>query len=210
MQVSTSIQLISDDESAQGFYLYLDRPVWFINHFQSIFDDHRALTKGVLFLYRADNNQKNHKVQGCIYVELTPKHRSYNEQIPIFGWLQADSEAIALELLKCVEEYAADRGFHTLRGPINTPALYGGWGAKYQGLDIPLSVDFSSNQKELSEWIDRAGFVVESEYVDVQSTSQYLVDNPTMDENIEKIQIPVKDVLNNPEIMHQLFTSGFG
>ena len=200
MQVSTSIQLVSANESAEGFYLYLDRPAWFINRFQSIFDDHRSSTGGVLFLYRSIN-----EVQGCIYVELTPKHRSYNEQIPIFGWLQADSESIALDLLAYAEEYVSEHGFHTLRGPINAPALYGGWGAKYQGLDVPLSVDFSSNQKGLSTWIDHAGFVIEAEYVDVQSTTEFHVACPVADGTIEKVQVPLKEVLNDPEIMGQLY-----
>jgi hypothetical protein len=194
--------MVLADETAQGFYLYLDRPTWFINHFQSIFDDHRALTGGVIFLYRSfeDNN-----VQGCIYVELAPKHRSYNEQVPIFGWLQADSEAIALELLAYAEEYVSENGFTELRGPINSPGIYGGWGARYAGPEIPLSVDFSANQKELKNWIEQAGFQPEAEYIDVQATTEYKVKCPVQNIAIEKIQWPLKDVLGNPEIMSQLY-----
>ncbi len=202
MQVSTSIQLISADETAQDFYLYLDRPTWFINHFQSIFNDHRTLTAGVIFLYRST---EENKVQGCIYVELTPKHRSYNKQVPIFGWFQADSEVIALELLAYAEEYVLENGYNILRGPINSPAIYGGWGARYEGPEIPLSVDLSTNQQELKTWLENAGFDAEAEYIDVQSTNAPVMHCPIPNDSIEKIQKPLEEILTDPEIMEQLY-----
>lgn len=205
MQVSTSIQLISANETAQGFYLYLDRPTWFINRFQSIFDDHRSLTDGVIFLYRSDTEKEFQQVQGCIYVELTPKHRSYNEQVPIFGWLQADSESIAIDLLAYAENYVADHGYQTLRGPINSPGIYGGWGARYAGPEIPLSVDFSTNHKDLKKWIEMAGFTAEAEYIDVQSTIPPITNCPVPNGSIEKIQKPLKEILGDREIMEQLY-----
>jgi hypothetical protein len=67
------IQKIAPTEKSDLFIQYLPKPTWFIQKFRLIFDQHRQLTRGVIFL--AVLNKTNSKsICGCIYVELKPQH----------------------------------------------------------------------------------------------------------------------------------------
>ncbi|WP_371806391.1 hypothetical protein [Candidatus Lokiarchaeum ossiferum] len=197
--VNRNFQTILAHESAQDFLAYLNRPNWFKAHFESIFNSHRQRTQGQIFLAR---EPATNAVIGSIYCELTPMHQSYGKQIPIFGWLQANSPEICAALLNIAKEWVADHGYHILRGPINVPSLYGGWGVRTKGFDRNSLVNSAENDRQLASWIARAGWEVETEYISVLATEWDPGDCPFP--HMELKTYPIPEILANPPLLEKL------
>ena len=168
------IKILSADHSSDEFIAYLPKPEWFKVALQPAFDDHRKKTKGEIYLVM----QGNQKVCGCVYLELTPVHRSYGKSVPVFGWLYAESEGIARLLLTTCEMKTRNSGGSQLRGPISSPKTFGGWGCLVPNTNEhpeiypnPRSVECADNSPEILDWIENAGFVCDAEYQNMYNTS---------------------------------------
>ncbi len=190
---------IAHSSSSDDFFKYLSRPMWFKKNFQPIFDVHRKRTQGILFLAK-DNFSK--RTVGCIYCELKPFHYTYGKQIPIFGWLQANSQVICSDLLEYASKYTFENGFQDLRGPINTPSLYGGWGARVVGFENESLVNSAENHPSLAQWIEEAGWSSEAEYLSVLATEWDPGTCPFP--NMELKRFPISDLLKNIPLLNQL------
>ena len=197
--LSYTIVPITASESSQAFIKYLHRPEWFKTHFAPIFDQHRARTQGTLFVAQ---NQITQQIQGCIYCELTPMHLSYGKQVPIFGWLQADSADICADLLTYAKKWVANQGYTTLRGPINVPSLYGGWGVRTAGFDNAPLVNSAENDPRLAKWIAAAGWEVETEYISVLATEWDPGDCPFPQMELKTFPIPT--ILQDTALLQKL------
>ncbi len=160
------IKIIHAHQSANSFFAYLPFPSWFMERFSLAFNEHRRKTEGVIFLsYSSEGN----RVVGSIYVEVTPTHRSYGKQIPIFGWLFADSADICHLLLQTAEEFVNASGGHSLRGPINEPHLFGGWGILHEASSkMPMMVDSMPFIPDIADWIQEAGYENDTTYVSLE------------------------------------------
>ncbi|MCK5345312.1 MAG: hypothetical protein KAR20_18005 [Candidatus Heimdallarchaeota archaeon] len=190
-KMQLKIRSIGVGEKIDQFYDFLDRPFWFKMYLKSYFETQRIKMHGVVFL--AVDAAKPSTIKGCIYCELEPDHLTYGKNVPIFGWVQVNSEETLKFLFTHVEKYVKDHGFNELRGPINPPKLFGGWGAMTKGFDQPLLVDSANNDPHLAEWIENAGYKIEAEYVSLQVDEPLNVANPFPEKNIELISIPISE-----------------
>ncbi|UYP48711.1 hypothetical protein NEF87_004996 [Candidatus Lokiarchaeum ossiferum] len=190
---------ISHSSPSNDFLKYLDRPSWFKENFQPIFDAHRQRTHGTLFLAK---NIKSNVILGCIYCELEPYHFSYGKKIPIFGWLQADTRDICADLLEHVSNFVSQMGFEKVRGPINTPSLYGGWGIRTIGFENEALVNSAENDPRLEKWIEEAGWISETEYVSVLATEWDPGECPYPNMELKRFSIP--NLLNDRALLNQL------
>ncbi len=193
-------ELIDYESDHTQFINYLNRPIWFKVKFNQIFDQHRKKNQGTILLVKKKDAVNS--VIGCVYYELNPHHLSYGKKVPIFGWLQADNEKICHILLKKLESIVKKRGYSTIRGPINLPSLYGGWGTKIWDKDKYPLINSSENSKKLSSWIKTTGFKLETEYISLKVTEW----DPGLCpfEGIEIITFPIFELLENKKILKQI------
>ncbi|QEE16346.1 hypothetical protein DSAG12_02176 [Promethearchaeum syntrophicum] len=182
------------------FYTYIPYPEWFKVQMKPIFEHHRKANEGFTFMM-VDPNHKNTSI-GSIYCELTPKHMSKGMQIPIFGWLHAESKEIAEQLLLHVENFVRDRGYHELRGPLNMPKMFG-WGAQADFYDCPMYWETPHNSPEIPKWIEECGYTPDTEYITLGLTNLLEVDNPYPELDI--ISYPIAELFANQELMAKLY-----
>ena len=199
VQINYQIISSSSQDSSLEFIQYLSRPLWFKRNFGPLFDLHRKKTKGKLFLAKDSESQDT---IGCVYCELKPFHNSYGKQIPIFGWLQADTEEICHALLSNIWEFVQDNNFDCLRGPINTPSIYGGWGVRTEGFSNKPLVNSATNSEKLANWISNAGWDMDTEYVSVCGTKWD--SSHCSFPNIELKSFPISELKHNTQLLTQL------
>jgi hypothetical protein len=197
LSFAPTIEKISSNQNLSRFFNYLNRPSWFKDKFIPEFDTHRKLTDGMIFLMLQEE-----KTIGCIYCELNPHHTSYGEKVPIFGWIQAESEQICHKLLETAIKYAKDNGFSKIRGPINPPKLFGGWGAMVEGYSNEMLVESAINQPELAGWIISAGFNFDTEYVAIKDT--HMLSKDFEFPGIELNSYPIKELMKDSELILKL------
>lgn len=199
-----SIITISAKESAEEFIQYLPYPLWFKNALKIPFDVHRKETNGEILL--ALNSKRT--IIGGIYLELNPKHRSYGKSVPVFGWIHADNEYISQILLSKCEEKGKDFGATSIRGPINSPKSFGGWGCLEKNSNfhpeiysVPALVECSEISSEVGKWIESAGYDCDAEYINLYNTN--LLDVPNFPD-VELSNPPISEILSNPTILQQI------
>ncbi|MHA1678174.1 MAG: hypothetical protein ACTSW3_05285, partial [Promethearchaeota archaeon] len=91
-------------------------------------------------------------------------HYSLGKCSPIFGWLQGDSLADIKILLNRVEVECRAEGKPFIRGPINPPDMFGGWGALIEGFELGYLVDTPMNEPRLGSMIEEAGYLPDADY----------------------------------------------
>ena len=190
-------------DNIDQFFEFINRPFWFKLYLKPYFETQRLKMHGTLF-FAKNSKDPDSPVVGCIYCELEPNHLTYGKNIPIFGWVQANSEEILQFLFKHVEKYVRDHGYDEIRGPINPPKLFGGWGVMTQGFDQPLLVDSAKNDPHLVEWIKNAGYTPETEYISLQGNETLDVPNPFPEKDIELISLPIDELEKKHTLTSQL------
>lgn len=197
---SLTLQLISAVQSAEPFYTYLNRPAWFKAHFRPVFDALRRETGGIIILARAGS-----QIVGHIYVDLTPKHRSFGQSVPIFGWLDGESPEIIAELLTTAESYVHEQGFATLRGPINVPKMFGGWGVLLHQFDTDPLIDTAWNRPELAAWLDQAGYQRAAVYCNKHAALPDSMRPVNKFPEIDFVSYPIPELVQeHPKILQQI------
>jgi len=191
MGLKIEIKKVGDDITP--FFEFIDRPFWFKLYLKPYFETQRVKMHGTLFFAKNSLDLAS-PIVGCVYCELEPNHLTYGRNVPIFGWAQANSEEIMQFLFTHLEKYVKDHGYDELRGPINPPKLFGGWGAMTEGFDQPLLVDSAKNDPHLATWIENAGYVKETEYVSLQVVEPLNVANPFPEKHIEFISLPIDEL----------------
>lgn len=199
---SVHIQIISALQPADAFYAYLKRPAWFKAKFQPVFDALRRETGGVIIIEKIED-----QVLGHIYVDCYPKHRSFGKQVPIFGWLDGDSAQIIVDLLRAAEMYTKLHGFGTLRGPINVPKMFGGWGVLVENYNWAPLIDSATNRPELAQWITQAEYQIADEYFNAHAALPDTMRPANKFPEIEFISYPIPELIQNQrDILEQVGT----
>jgi hypothetical protein len=196
MENPISLKEILPSESCRDFMTYYGIPAWMTPYFQPAFDHYRAKVSAKIYL--ALNSAA--AICGCIFYDPTPEHRSYGKQVPTFGWLKADSPAIAAQLLTHIERDAKEHGAAKLRGPINSPKSFGGWGAVLKDADHPL-FECAHGMPDQAKWLQTAGYTLDAEYINLYNTN--LLDVPAFP-NIELTSPPITEILGNPQLLQQI------
>jgi hypothetical protein len=168
---------------------------------------HKTLIFSIML---ACNSSNLEEIGGCIYVVPESTHLSFGKPIPIFGWLQTDNPETTAFLLKAAENIVKEQGHHALRGPINEPHLYGGWGAVIEkDPSFPVMVDAPQNPLELGPSIEASGYTISATYLGLDTktvhypsilfrNNQFRFISPTWDEFVvnpnllEKVKAHVK------------------
>jgi hypothetical protein len=122
-ETASAIEMLSTEEQTEDFLNLLAKPGWFMDHFRPMFTKWMQDHQGKFFIAKVEEQPV-----GSIYCELNPPHVSHGEKVPIFGWFIAENPDVAAKLLKEVEIYVIEHDYSILRGPINHPKLFGGWG----------------------------------------------------------------------------------
>jgi hypothetical protein len=187
---------IHPTEPSAEFIAYYGFPAWMIPHFQPVFDHAREKTYAKIYLAKNAANV----VCGCVVYDPTSEHRSYGHQVPTFGWLKADSPAIAHSLLATIEVDAKAHGNTKIRGPINTPKSFGGWGAILKDADKPL-FECAFGNPDQARWLQSAGYALDAEYINLFNTN--LLNVPEFP-NIELTSPPISEILGNPQLLQQI------
>ncbi len=187
------------NQSIAKFYDYIAYPDWFKQRMKPIFEQHRKENEGTVFIMV--DPSKNNKSIGSIYLELKPKHMSKGKQIPIFGWLNAESKEIAQKLLSHVEKFAKIKGYKEIRGPLNMPKMFG-WGAQVQYFDCPMYWETPHNKSEIPKWIESCGYKPDTEYITLELTELLEVENPYPE--LEIVSYPIEELFADKEMMGKL------
>jgi len=185
------------NNSIAQFYDYIAYPDWFKQRMIPIFEQHRKENNGFVFMMF----DKNCNIVGSIYSELKPKHISKGKQIPIFGWLNADSKEIAENLLNHVENFTRDHGYNEIRGPLNMPKMFG-WGAQFEYFDCPMFWETPHNRLEIPKWIEECGYKTDTEYITLELTHILEIRNPHPE--LEIVSYPVEKLFADKEMMGKL------
>lgn len=181
------------------FYDYIAYPDWFKLKMRPIFEKHRKENDG--FMFTMVDPSQNNKIIGSIYCELKPRHISKGKQIPIFGWLNADSKEIAQILLNHVENFVKEHGHKEIRGPLNMPKMFG-WGAQVEYFDCPMYWETPHNHPETPKWIEECGYTPDTEYITLGLTNLLEVENPYPE--LEIVSYPIEELFANSEMMGKL------
>ena len=198
---------INPFEKSDLFVQYLDRPLWFKENFQEAFDRHRKHTKGIILLAAASEDLKENQeiIHGCIYVESKSHHSSFGKKIPIFGWLQAKNVETCKFLLESAEELVQNQGYKGLRGPINEPHLYGGWGAAIKkSSTFPIMVNTPQNPIILNGWIESSGFERSTTYLGLDTKTVSYPPNTLNDNEFRFISPTFEELKSNPELQENI------
>ena len=149
------IKILKPEDNSDVFMRLLDKPSWFIDRFQKDFDDHRSKTKGEIILIN-DNNS----VLGGTYIEVNQDYTWKKLRLPTFGWFKTENNGASEELLKEIKRWASKKKFSWLRGPINVPKTFGGWGemVKSERFDPLINVPWAKD--------DSKGFLNQTDYVE--------------------------------------------
>lgn len=191
-----TIEMIQATESSDAFFDFLDRPAWFKANLQGPFDKNRKDTGGIIFLMKEEKS-----TVGCIYCEITSKSISYGKFVPIFGWIQAKSFEIFQNLMLCVEKYAKDHNCAVLRGPINPPKTFGGYGAQTQVFEASPLVGLAQNTPELANWLSRLGYAVDAEFVTLHITKPIHIE-PVPHIKLESPKLT--EIFQNPNLLKEV------
>ncbi|MHA1646308.1 MAG: hypothetical protein ACTSVL_01945, partial [Promethearchaeota archaeon] len=196
---SSEIMKITSDESSDEFFAFLDRPQWFKDAIRSEFDSHRRDVGGIIFL-----KSKNGKITGSIYLEMNPLHYSLGNITPIFGWLQGDTYEDVQILLRTIEILCRSEGKSYIRGPINPPDMFGGWGALIEGFELGYLVDTPMNEPRLGSMIEEAGYLPDADYniLKVKNLPRFAPAFKT--QNIELFTRPIKEILEDRSFLIEL------
>ena len=84
-------------------------------------------------------------------------NETHGENLAMFGFFEAEDAAAAAGLLQRCEEWAAGRGRHTLRGPIN-PSLNDHAGLLIEGFATDPMILMPHNPPEYAGFIEACGF----------------------------------------------------
>ncbi|MFX1572778.1 MAG: hypothetical protein ACFFB0_08515 [Promethearchaeota archaeon] len=137
---------------------------------------------------------------GIVLSDLSPEYKSYGRKCGTFGWLYVKNFDTCKHLLRNCELFIKEHKFRKMRGPFNYPKNKMGFGLQVEGFNEQLlyGVGFDDPFSELSTYLERLGYIPESEYtclrVDEESWKRgnYL-DNSlklccvTQDELLEKV-----------------------
>ena len=189
----------SKNQSITKFYDYIAYPDWFKLRMKPIFEKHRKENDGLVFMMVDPNH--NNKSLGSIYCELKPKHMSKGKQIPIFGWLNADTKEIAQILLTHVENFAKNNGHEEFRGPLNMPKMFG-WGAQVEYFNCPMFWETPHNRPEIPKWVEECGYKPDTEYITLELTHLLEVENPYPELDI--VSYSIEELFSNNEMMVKL------
>jgi len=188
--------MILPEESSDSFLAYLNRPDWFKAQLKGSFDKNRKESRGIIFLMKEENS-----TVGCIYCEIQTTHLTYGEHKPVFGWIQAESEIIFRELLHEVESYILKQGGKSLRGPINLPKTFGGYGVQTTNFDLPFLEGLASNEPQYFVWLQNAGYHVDAEYVTLHVTTPIIVSPPA---NIQLESPTLAEIFGNKTLLNEV------
>jgi GNAT superfamily N-acetyltransferase len=193
------IREILPHESSRDFISYYGFPEWMRLRFEAAFDAYRRKTGGLILLM--PNPGGSSPCCGCLVYERTPDHFSYGQRMPTFGWLKADSGDIAQKLLAYVAHKAIAEGFTSLRGPINSPKTFGGWGVPLVGDDLPPLIECAWNKLDQSAWLTAAGFTPDAEYINLYNT--HLLDVPAVPD-VELTSPPIDHILSDRNVLEAI------
>lgn len=113
---------------------------------------------------------KDSEVSGFIVCQNDPLYRSYSRKIGTFGWLHCHSFEICKELMRRCEHFLKGCRVRKLRGGVNLPKILGGIGFQFMGFDQQMlySVAFTDPHSRVLEYLERLGYITESEYTCVR------------------------------------------
>ncbi len=148
-----SIRTLSSDNSLKVFFDKLSLPRWFEDRFAPEFEKLFKLAGKCNKIFLATPSSEPNNILGCVYCNFNPHHRFRSSVVPIFGWMRAENEDIFHFLLNHVKRFAASRGFSKIRGPINPPKLFGGWGAIVEGTNFLPTLNTPPDDRKLSHFL---------------------------------------------------------
>jgi hypothetical protein len=187
---------VQGENQAQVILDGLNRPAWFKDKMKpllaKILEDHPAV------VFEALNSQR----VGTGVFWLDPPHYSHGKVVPTFGWVDAENKNAFRHVIGAIEVYAKANGVEKLRGPINLPNIFGGWGVLRNGFDRPLMVDSAWNRPELGSWYESMGYSRITDYISVEVTEPLYMDPPFP--NIRCESYPIADLLANAGLMGQI------
>jgi hypothetical protein len=198
------ISVVRPTDSASRFFHYLDFPIDLQKPFQLEFNEQRLRTEGIILIVLA-NKSSTIETKGCIYVEIYPDHLSSGQKIPIFGWFKADSSHISSLIFSAAEEYVSSQGQSQMRGPINVPSLFGGWGVCTHTRNLPFMIDSARNSSVLATWIKSAGYHLSTTYLALEMQNCANFTCPLQETDFEFVDPPVRDLLQNRSLMNHLY-----
>jgi GNAT superfamily N-acetyltransferase len=106
-----------------------------------------------LFLAVVDGN-----LEGRIAAIDDRNHQAtHHDNVAMFGFFEANSDAVARDLLKAAEQWALTRGRTALRGPLN-PSLNESAGLLVDGFDDAPMLLMPYNPPEYADYITGAGY----------------------------------------------------
>ncbi|HEV3140969.1 MAG TPA: hypothetical protein VGY57_10655 [Vicinamibacterales bacterium] len=84
-------------------------------------------------------------------------NETHRDNVAMFGFFEADDDAVARALTEAVEVWAARRGRAHVRGPLN-PSLNESAGLLIDGFDTPPMVMMPHNPPEYAAYLESAGY----------------------------------------------------
>lgn len=196
MASDIAISVAPRDEQTEVVLTGLQRPPWFKERMKPLLErmlhDHHAV------VFQAGPSEW----AGVGVLWLDPPHFSHGKTVPVFGWVDAGNKTVFRQILAAIETYAKAHGAEKLRGPINLPTIFGGWGVMRAGFDRPLLVDSAWNRPELSAWYENAGYVRVTDYVSVEVTLPLSLDPPFPQIRCESY--PICDLMADQTLMSQI------
>lgn len=173
------------------------RPAWFKEKLKPVLAKHLEEHEAQVF------TAKNGKgIEGTAVLWTEPPHFSHGKKVPVFGWVECETKSTFKRLMNAVELHAKSTGCEKIRGPINLPNFFGGWGVMRSGFERPLLVDSAWNRPELSSWYESLGYNRVTDYVSVEVTEPLHVEPPFPNMRCESY--PIKDLLSNETFMAKL------
>ena len=197
MSGELEISVMQGADAAAAVLHNLNRPAWFLAKMKPKLDELLRAHSATVFHAKNGNEPA-----GCAVFWKDPPHFSHGKAVPIFGWVDCPNKATFKRLMHAVETHAKEQGCEKIRGPINLPNLFGGWGVMRSGFDRPLLIDSAWNRPELGSWYEGAGYLPVTDYVSVEVTEPLALDSPFP--HIRCESYPIEELLGNEALMGQI------
>jgi hypothetical protein len=148
---------------------------------------------------------------GMVMCHIHPQYRSYSRKCGTFGWLHADSFETCKQLVHACETYIKSHKLRKLRGNINQPKCLGGIGIQFEGFgeQMMYGVAFGDPHSRVLEYLDRLGYIRESEYTCMKVTQQTWNAGKKIDPQIRLGYLPLRELRERKEEILNLAQGSF-
>jgi len=138
---------------------------------------------------------------GFVVSQFDPNYKSYSRKCGTFGWLTANDFEVCKKLIKECEIFLKGNRVRKLRGNVNFPKTFGGFGIQATGFEEQMiyGVTYGDPKSKILDYLDKLGYARESEYICMKVTKKTWDSGKRVSKDIRFEYLPLDELPEKKE-----------